>query len=690
MPLTVSKNCLRDCLWLGSGDSGVFPTSLIIRLKQGFLRTGWRFPHPNIPNYWTIINILKCDKAAKLIKLGIPNGFLMHKQSPSLVLASPSHPLLESAKGLTLALIALLALPAANTVWAQNLDAEPLFGSTSLEAGFSATPFTVEVSPGGEDESYVLGDECYGYIRFAQPDFVLNYQAGTSSLGIFALSDLDITMAVNDPAGNWHCNDDSLYLSGTNSGIQFNDPQSGDYQIWVGSYESGTESITTMLAITEVDESQWGSISIGLEDSVYAASFDVNGDIVFGDDSSGFANDGECDDPRFQGPGAAFGSTSDHLFKDATDCRTQLEAGMVSLAEPGEMNLGGNTDFDFSTSDTDLFGGDLAAASPIPMPDAGPFGEVFFALVQAFQAIPGDDAGALPLPFNLGGDAGGAAADYDRAAMTALTGIDFGDNSSPFADDGECDDPRFEGPGAAGMTFEDSQLTDGNDCSSLYLAGSLIFVDPDNPDSVSANLVIDSSGINFGDNSSVFADDGECDDPRFQGPGAAFSASENNQMRDANDCRSLFESGQISLVSGADASPELSSVASTNTQTNEPAATPRETYTVGTPRGDINGALQEDGSLFASGTVYGDQISSDGNNISAPNTTFRPAPTPASSNTSIEFGDNSSAFANDGECDDPRFEGDGMAVVSFDEDIAHDANDCRAAFEAGTITLIRN
>jgi len=620
----------------------------------------------------------------------------MHDQPISNVLDPIGYSLIQAAKLLALASVTLVMLQAANTAWAQNLNAEPLFGSISLEAGFSSTPFTVEVSPGGEDESFVLGDECYGYIRFAQPDFVLNYQAdpsGERPLGVFALSDLDITMAINDPAGDWHCNDDSLYLSGTNSGIQFNDPQSGDYQIWIGSYEGGAESITTMLAITEVDENQWSSISIGMEDSVYAASFDINGDIVFGDDTSGFANDGECDDPRFQGPGMAFGASTDDLFKDATDCRAQFDAGLISLSDPEDMNLSGDTGMDAFGGDTDLFGGDTVAASPIEMPDAGPFGEVLFALVQAFQAIPGDNAGAIPLPFNLGG--GGTigvtnnAPDFDRDSMIALTGIDFGDNSSPFADDGECDDPRFEGPGAASFNTEDGVLTDANDCSSLYLEGSLTFVESTN---AGAAITVDSSGISFGDNSSIFSDDGECDDPRFEGPGSAFATSQEHEMRDANDCRNLFESGQVTLVAGDGASPSSAAIASSTAQQRQPEPQPQEAYTIGVPRGDIDGASQPDGSLFASGTVYGQPINGGDNSRNPiPDTTnFAPSPARSLRSGSIDFGDNTSDYANDGECDDPRFEGEGMAFVSFDEDIARDADDCRAAYEAGTITLIEN
>ncbi|MEQ8954142.1 MAG: hypothetical protein RL120_08410 [Gammaproteobacteria bacterium] len=610
----------------------------------------------------------------------------MHGQSTPLVLDPTRHSLTAPLKLLVLTLVSLLVLHAANSAWAQNLDTEPLFGSISLEAGFSSTPFSVEVSPGGEDESIYLGEDCYGYIRFAQPDFVLNYQAGDSPLGVFALSDLDITMAINDPAGNWHCNDDSSYLSGTNSGIQFSNPLSGDYHIWIGSFDSGAESITTLLAITEVDETEWASISIGMEDAVYAASFDPGGDIIFGDDSSGFANDGECDDPRFQGPGTAFGSSGNHLFKDASDCRSQFEAGMISLAEPEDMNLGGDTDMALFGADSDIFGGDTSPSSAMSLADAGPFGEVAFALWQAFQAIPGDDAGTMPLPFGIGGS---DASDYDRAGLSELTGIDFGDNSGPFIDDGECDDPRFEGPGSAEFTYDGAEFTDAGDCSSLYLEGTLTYVDPD---SAGTGLVVDSAGIEFGDNTGVFADDGECDDPRFEGPGAAAFASEASEMRDANDCRNMFESGRVSLAATASASPPGSSAAVAGTQANRPDAVPQETDTIGVPRGDIYGATQEDGSIFASGTVYGEPLEQDvrSRNRLPGTANYAPAAARPAINVAIDFGDNSSVFANDGECDDPRFEGDGMAFVSFDDDRGKDADDCRAAFEAGTITVIQD
>lgn len=54
----------------------------------------------------------------------------------------------------------------------------------------------------------------------------------------------------------------------------------------------------------------------------------------------------------------------------------------------------------------------------------------------------------------------------------------------------------------------------------------------------------------------------------------------------------------------------------------------------------------------------------------------------------IDFGDDNGRWSNDNECDDSRFEGAGMtATPLLEEDIGHDATDCRTAYEAGNLTL---
>jgi hypothetical protein len=60
----------------------------------------------------------------------------------------------------------------------------------------------------------------------------------------------------------------------------------------------------------------------------------------------------------------------------------------------------------------------------------------------------------------------------------------------------------------------------------------------------------------------------------------------------------------------------------------------------------------------------------------------------AAGQLTVDFGDDNGDWANDNECDDSRFEGPGMTTTPLlEEDIGHDATDCRTAYEAGRLTL---
>lgn len=59
--------------------------------------------------------------------------------------------------------------------------------------------------------------------------------------------------------------------------------------------------------------------------------------------------------------------------------------------------------------------------------------------------------------------------------------------------------------------------------------------------------VSDPSGIAWGNNSSEWANDGDCDDPRFDGPWAHSILFPGDAMRDANDCRQLYAEGKVFL-----------------------------------------------------------------------------------------------------------------------------------------------
>lgn len=54
-------------------------------------------------------------------------------------------------------------------------------------------------------------------------------------------------------------------------------------------------------------------------------------EIFFGDDYSEWAFDGECDDPRFAGPGTAWDLFAEDAYHDATDCYRAYVRGSVWL-----------------------------------------------------------------------------------------------------------------------------------------------------------------------------------------------------------------------------------------------------------------------------------------------------------------------------------------------------------------------
>lgn len=128
------------------------------------------------------------------------------------------------------------------------------------------------------------------------------------------------------------------------------------------------------------------------------------------------------------------------------------------------------------------------------------------------------------------------------ASQASANEVEFGDNSSDFANDGECDDRRFVGEGMAIGLDEADTERDASDCEHLYNFGLIKLWDRD-----AAQAATQCTSIVFGDNSSDYARDGECDDPRFQGPGTSSVQAGGDIARDAEDCRSACDAGQVFL-----------------------------------------------------------------------------------------------------------------------------------------------
>lgn len=128
-------------------------------------------------------------------------------------------------------LVALAAAPSA----AQNVNAEPSYGTINLATGFTPDPQVIAIRSGGQINAESISATCRGFIANA-PDVRLVFSAGSNlPLIISANSRADTTLVVNAPDGNWYCDDDGGN-EGLNPAIRFNRPMSGRYEIWVGTY----------------------------------------------------------------------------------------------------------------------------------------------------------------------------------------------------------------------------------------------------------------------------------------------------------------------------------------------------------------------------------------------------------------------------------------------------------------------
>ena len=125
----------------------------------------------------------------------------------------------------------------------------PIFGEATLAAGFIPDPHAVDVQAGGEIAAETAADPaCRGSVT-AAPSFRLFYTAATAPLIFKAMSEADTTLVINLPDGTWLCDDDGG--EGLNPLVTIEQPATGQYDIWVGTYGGGALQAATLL-ITEI------------------------------------------------------------------------------------------------------------------------------------------------------------------------------------------------------------------------------------------------------------------------------------------------------------------------------------------------------------------------------------------------------------------------------------------------------
>lgn len=132
---------------------------------------------------------------------------------------------------------------------------------------------------------------------------------------------------------------------------------------------------------------------------------------------------------------------------------------------------------------------------------------------------------------------------FSISGIAAAQSIKFGDDSGGYPNDDECDDRRFYGPGVvSGELNWESLGKDASDCRTAVEAGrATLWVLDD------ARAATSCGALRWGDDSSEYSNDGVCDDPRFEGVGAASILIQDDSGRDATDCRRLCEFGLIFL-----------------------------------------------------------------------------------------------------------------------------------------------
>lgn len=148
---------------------------------------------------------------------------------------------------------------------------EPEFGTVELETGFTPDPYESEFVAGGE---LGLGDLGFvGYVA-ESPDYDLIYEAGNEyplvikAQVVESYFDGEIFLLVNTPDENWYYDwhDDREPI------IQFDNPKTGYYNIWVGTLSGGYPNVK--VSISEYESSKVTPIDLS----------EQSGDPLSGDD----------------------------------------------------------------------------------------------------------------------------------------------------------------------------------------------------------------------------------------------------------------------------------------------------------------------------------------------------------------------------------------------------------------------
>jgi len=129
--------------------------------------------------------------------------------------------------------------------------ADPNFGRHELFGDFRPDPAQFAVTAGGPLDASSFGGECVGWVPEAATLEVF-YQPGDTRYPLIFSAipnrGADLTLAIREPSGTWHCNDDS---NGTDPMVRIDSSYYGVWGVWLGTYELSAEQPATLF-VSEV------------------------------------------------------------------------------------------------------------------------------------------------------------------------------------------------------------------------------------------------------------------------------------------------------------------------------------------------------------------------------------------------------------------------------------------------------